>query len=152
MSSNASSLETLRQMVGQELAVSDWITIDQHRINSFADSTNDHQWIHVDVERAKKESPFGTTIAHGFLTLSLLAFFQTDTGIFPDDVAQIVNYGLDKVRFIAPVRVGKRIRNRSVLLSIEDKGNGVLVKTQNTIEIEGEDKPAMVAEALALLM
>lgn len=146
------SYQTLAQFVGQEIALSDWLTIDQEQINRFADSTDDHQWIHVDVERAKRESPWGATVAHGFLTLSLLPHFHFQTGVNPADISQAVNYGLDKVRFIAPVKAGKRIRNRVVLLSVEDKAGGRIVKTQNTVEIEGEDKPAMVAELLALLL
>ena len=147
------SFNTIQEFVGRELGVSDWITVDQESINKFAECTGDHQWIHVDVERAERESPYGTTIAHGFLTLSLLAQLQYAVGIVPPDVAQAVNFGLDRVRFIAPVKSGARIRNRVMLLSAEEKGEGrMLIKTQNTIGIEGEEKPAMVAEALALLM
>jgi len=152
MTADPYSSKTIHQFIGQELAVSDWLTIDQDRINAFANSTNDHQWIHVDVERAAKESPFGATIAHGYLTLALLAHFQFSTGAIPTDASQVINYGLDKVRFLAPVKAGQRIRNRSVLLSIEEKGKGMILKTQNTVEIEGEDKPAMIAEALFLLL
>jgi acyl dehydratase len=147
------SFGTVHEFVGQELGVSDWITVDQESIDKFAECTGDHQWIHVDAERAERESPYGTTIAHGFLTLSLLAQLQYAVGIVPPDVAQAVNFGLDRVRFISPVKSGSRIRDRVVLVSAEEKGEGrMLVKTQNTIEIEGEEKPAMVAEALALLM
>jgi acyl dehydratase len=145
------SYQTIQEFVGRELGVSDWLTIDQDRINNFAGCTDDHQWIHVDLERAKQESRYGTTIAHGFLTLSLLPRFHFDTGIIPRDISQAINYGLDKVRFIAPVKTGKRVRNRVVLLSVEDKAGGRLVKTQNTVEIEGEDKPAMVAELLYMM-
>lgn len=152
MTTSAYSAKTIHEFVGKELAVSEWLTIEQDRINAFAEATNDHQWIHVDVERAQKESPFGSTIAHGYLTLALLAYFQFTTGAIPTDVSQVVNYGMDKVRFMAPVKAGKRIRNRSVLLSVEEKGKGMLIKTQNTVEIEGEDKPAMIAEALFLLL
>src|SRR5262249_58521979 len=129
--------------------VSDWLTVDQERIDQFAACTGDHQWIHVGVERARRESPFGAPIAHGYLTLALLAQFQYAIGLIPPDVAQAINYGLDRVRFLAPVRAGDRIRNRVVLLAAEDKGGGrVLIKTRNTIEIAGEDKPTMVAETL----
>ena len=153
MSLDGYSLSTIKQFVGQELGVSQWITIDQERINQFADCTDDHQWIHVDVERAKKESPFGAPVAHGFLTLSLLVPLQGDVGIVPAGVAQVINYGLDRVRFMAPVKVGSRIRDRVVLLSVEEQDRGrVLLKTQNTIEIEGEKKPAMIAESLMLAM
>ncbi len=153
MSIEGYSLRTVQQFVGRELGVSAWITIDQARINEFAECTNDHQWIHVDVERANRESPFGTTIAHGYLTLSLLAPLQFEVGVIPDDAKQAVNYGLERVRFMAPVKAGARIRMRVVLLSTEDKGNGrVLLKTQNTLEIEGEEKPALIAELLAMVM
>jgi acyl dehydratase len=145
-------LTTLHQFIGCELGVSDWLTVDQERINRFAACTSDHQWIHVDVERARRESPFGTPIAHGYLTLALLAQFQYAIGLIPHDTVQAINYGLDRVRFLAPVKAGARIRNRVVLLAAEDKGGGrVLIKTQNTIEIAGERTPAMVAEALAML-
>jgi len=146
------SYQTIPQFIGRELGISDWLAMDQARINAFADCTEDHQWIHVDQEQAKQNSPWQTTIAHGYLTLSLLSFFQFSMGAIPPDVASAVNYGLDKVRFISPVKSGKRIRNRVVLLSVEDKVGGRLLKTQNTVEIEGETKPAMVAEALFLLM
>ena len=149
---NGYRYQTIQQFVGRELGVSDWLTIDQDRINRFADCTDDHQWIHVDLERAREESPWRTTIAHGYLTLSLLSSLQSTIGVIPADVSQVVNYGLDKLRFVAPVRAGRRIRNRVVLLSVEDKGQGRLVKTQNTVEIEGEDKPALVAEVLLLVV
>lgn len=152
MALNGYSYQTIQQFVNCELGVSDWLTIDQDRINAFADCTDDHQWIHVDLERAQQESPWGRTIAHGYLTLSLLPSLQSSAGVLPDDVSQVINYGLDKLRFIAPVKAGKRIRNRVILLSVEDKGQGRLLKTQNTVEIEGEDKPALVAEALFLVI
>ena len=146
-------LTTIHQFVGRELGVSDWLTVDQERIDQFAACTGDHQWIHVDVERARRESPFGAPIAHGYLTLALLSQFQYAIGTIPPDATQALNYGLDRVRFLAPVKAGARIRNRVVLLAAEDKGGGrVLIKTQNTIEIAGEDKPAMIAETLAMLI
>ena len=146
------TLTTIQQYVGRELGVSDWLTIDQERIDQFAACTGDHQWIHVDIERARRESPFGAPIAHGYLTLALLSQFQFAIGVIPPDVTQAINYGLDRVRFLAPVKAGARIRNRVVLLSAEEKGSGrVLIKTQNTIEIAGERTPAMVAESLAML-
>ncbi|MFL5802952.1 MAG: MaoC family dehydratase [Roseiflexaceae bacterium] len=146
-------LTTIHQFVGRELGVSDWLTVDQERIDQFAACTGDHQWIHVDVERARRESPFGTPIAHGYLTLALLSQFQYAIGVIPPDATQAINYGLDRVRFLAPVKAGARIRNRVVLLAAEDKGGGrLLIKTQNTIEIAGEDKPAMIAETLAMLI
>ena len=144
---------TISQYVGQELGVSEWITITQERINHFADFTGDHQWIHVDVERAKRESLFGTTIAHGYLTLSLAAALSMELGIIPAGVSQALNYGLDKVRFLAPVKSGSRVRDRVVLLAAEPQGKGrILLKFRNTIEIEGEAKPALIADALSLLV
>jgi acyl dehydratase len=147
------SLATLQQFVGKELGVSDWLSIHQDRINEFAECTEDFQWIHVDVERARRESPLGTTIAHGFLTLSLLARWQYDLGLVPRDALQAYNYGLERVRFIAPVRAGARLRDRVVLLNVEDRGSGrVIITTRNTVEIEGEEKPAMVADTLSILV
>jgi acyl dehydratase len=143
---------SLNEFTGRELGVSGWMTVDQRRIDEFADCTGDQQWIHVDVDRARRESPYGGTIAHGYLTLSLVASLSMDVGVIPPDAAAAVNYGLDTVRFMAPVKAGARIRNRVVLLKVEDKGRGrILVTMQNTIEIEGETKPALVAESLAML-
>lgn len=147
------SMTTLGAFVGKELGVSEWVEVDQARIDAFAQCTNDSQWIHVDVERASKESPFGGTIAHGYLTLSLVAGQWFDMGVVPADASAAVNYGLDKTRFLAPVKAGARVRNRVSLLAADNKGDGrVLLRTENTIEIEGEAKPALVAEALALLV
>jgi len=153
MPGNDYSIATISQYVGQELGVSEWITINQERINDFADFTGDHQWIHVDVERAKRESLFGTTIAHGYLTLSLAAALSMELGIIPAGVSEVLNYGLDKVRFLAPVKSGSRVRDRVVLLAAEQQGKGrILLKFRNTIEIEGEAKPALIADALSLLV
>jgi len=153
MPSNDYSIATISQYVGEELGVSEWITINQERINDFADFTGDHQWIHVNVERAKRESLFGTTIAHGYLTLSLVAALSVELGIIPAGVSQALNYGLDKVRFLAPVKSGSRVRDRVVLLAAEPQGKGrILLKFRNTIEIEGEAKPALIADALSLLV
>jgi len=139
--------------VGQEIGVSSWIRIDQDRIDEFAHCTEDHQWIHVDVVRAAKDSPFQGTIAHGFLTLSLVAPTSFDILLARVELKQAMNYGLDKVRFLAPVRAGKRVRNRVKVVAAEDKGGGrLLLTTENTFEIEGEDKPALVAVALAMLI
>jgi acyl dehydratase len=139
--------------VGREVGLTGWLVVDQARIDAFAACTDDHQWIHVDDARARRESPFGATIAHGYLTLSLLARFSREVGVFPPGARAVINYGLDRVRFVAPVRAGARVRDRVVLLSAEDKGEGrMLVKVRHTIEIEGEDKPALVAESLALMM
>ncbi len=146
-------LSDLGKHVGEEVGVSSWITLDQARITEFAHCTGDHQWIHVDSERAARESRFGGTIAHGFLTLALIA--PTTFEILVSLVApkSIVNYGLEKVRFHAPVRSGKRVRNHIRLLAVEDRGNGrYLVTTDNTIEIEGEIRPALQANALAIFM
>ena len=146
-------VETLGEFVGRELGVSDWVVVDQQRIDAFAACTGDKQWIHVDVERAKRESPFGGTIAHGYLTLSLLASLAMEIGIVPKDASAGLNYGLDKVRFMTPVKAGARVRIRVTLESAENKGGGrVLIKTMNTLEIEGEDKPALVAQTLAMLI
>ncbi len=147
------TLATINEFVGRELGVSDWVTVDQERINEFADCTGDHQWIHVDVERAKRESPFGTTIAHGYLTLSLLPAMQYSVGTLPSGVKAALNYGSDKVRFLTPVKAGSRIRDRITLVGAENKGGGrVLMTTRHTVEIEGEEKPALVADTLAMLM
>ena len=147
------TFQSLASLAGRRVGSSSWITLDQARIDEFAHCTNDTQWIHVDVERCAKESPFGGTIAHGFLTLSLLAPTAFEGLISHMQLKQAVNYGLDKIRFIAPVRAGKRVRNHVSVVSLEDKGNGRhLLTTENTIEIEGEDKPALVAHSMALLM
>ncbi|MFB9121933.1 MaoC family dehydratase [Paraburkholderia dipogonis] len=140
----------LRPLVGESLGTSEWLLIDQQRVNQFADATGDHQWIHVDVERAQK-GPFGGTIAHGFLTLSLLpAFFATAFEI--RETKSGLNYGLDKVRFIAPVPVGKRLRAHFKLMEWgELKGGGAQMKIEMTVECEGADKPACVAESITRL-
>ena len=146
------TLEAAKTHIGKELGVTPWLEITQERVNQFAEATGDFQFIHVDEERARKESPFGGTIAHGFLTLSLLAMLgqQTDT-IRIEGVRVAINYGLDKVRFVNPVRVGKRIRARFELLSVDEKNPGqFLLKQKVTVEIEGEDKPAMIAEWLGM--
>ncbi len=146
------SIATVSEFVGRELGVSKWRAIDQDRINAFAECTDDRQWIHVDVDRAKRESPFGGTIAHGYLTLSMLAPLQEEIGVIPEGARQAINFGLDKLRFLTPVKTGARIRMRAALLSVEDRGKGrLLLRTQNTFEIEGEEKPAATAESLALI-
>jgi len=147
------TLSSLRERVGQELGVSDWVTIDQARINTFASCTGDHQWIHVDIERAKRESPYRGPVAHGYLTLALVAPLSMQVGVIPKDAAAGLNYGIDKVRFLAPVSAGARVRLRVVLAGVEPKEGGQLImKTQNTLEIEGLEKPALIAETLALLI
>ncbi|MEM5401131.1 MULTISPECIES: MaoC family dehydratase [Paraburkholderia] len=153
MSIKGYSIATIDEFVGRELGVSDWVVVDQARIDAFAHCTGDRQWIHVDVERARRESPFGGTIAHGYLTLSLLAALAMEIGLIPEDVSAGLNYGLDKVRFMTPVKAGARVRNRVTLVSVEKKGGGrIIVKTMNELQIEGEDKPALVAETLAMLV
>ena len=146
-------MATAPQFVGRELGASGWVVVDQDRIDAFAACTGDRQWIHVDVARAKRESPFGGPIAHGYLTLSLVAAMVMELGVIPPDAATGLNYGLDKVRFIAPVKAGSRVRTRVSLLSAEPQAGGrVLLKLQCTLDIEGEAKPALVAEVLCMLI
>src|SRR6516225_5613472 len=146
------SLATAQECVGRDLGASEWVLVDQDRIDRFAECTGDRQWIHVDVERARRESPFGGPIAHGYLTLSLVAAMVMELGIIPPDAATGLNYGLDKVRFIVPVKAGSRVRNHVRLLSVEPQAGGrILLKLQCTLEIEGEAKPALVAEMLCML-
>ena len=140
-------LADLAPLVGQEIAVSDWITVDQHRIDLFADATGDHQWIHLDAERAAK-GPFGTTIAHGFLTLSLLPEMAA-AAMEVRDTRMGVNYGLNKVRFPAPVPSGSRLRGHFKLLAFEPLDGGAQLTMEVTMEREGSDKPVCVAESLA---
>ncbi|HEX2531946.1 MAG TPA: MaoC family dehydratase [Burkholderiaceae bacterium] len=142
------ALAELRNLIGQEIAVSDWAHISQERINLFAQATGDHQWIHVDVERCRKESPFGGTIAHGFLTLSLLPML-VQGAITISGVRIGVNYGLNKVRFPAPVLAGSRVRGRIVLLAVEDIEGGAQMTWWVTMEREGNDKPVCVAESIS---
>jgi acyl dehydratase len=140
-------LADLAALVGQPLGSSDWVTIDQERINRFADATGDHQWIHIDIERAKA-GPFGAPIAHGFLTLSLLPMLF-ESGFKIDDVKMGVNYGLNRVRFINPVKVGSRLRAHFRLQSYEPLEGGAQLTVEATIEIEGQAKPACVAESVS---
>jgi acyl dehydratase len=143
------SLEALKELAGQEVAVTDWFTMTQDRVQQFADATLDHQWIHVDVERAKRESPFKTPIAHGFLTLSLLAHFMEEAVTIQQKFSLAVNYGMNKVRFVSPVKVGSRIRARFVLAAAKDvEPNGLEAQYNATIEMEGGAKPACMAEWL----
>lgn len=141
------SFDQLRAAVGTEIGVSDWITVDQKRIDTFADATDDHQWIHVDAERAAA-GPYGRTIAHGFLTLSLVVPLTAQVMSF-SCASMAINYGLNKVRFITPVRVDSRIRARFTLDSVTDIPGGVQAVRTVTVEIEGEAKPACVAESIA---
>ena len=142
------SLAELKSLIGQEVAVSDWVQINQERVNLFAEATGDRQWIHLDAERCRKESPFGGTIAHGFLTLSLLPMLM-DSAVVMSDVKMGVNYGLNKVRFPSPVPVGSRVRGRMALLRVEDIEGGAQVTWQVTMERDGGDKPVCVAELIA---
>ena len=151
MATQEFSLANAEAFVWRELGVSAWVTIDQQRIDQFAECTEDHQWIHTDIERAKRDSPLGTTIAHGYLTLAMLAPSTFEVVIKPAGINRALNYGLDRVRFIAPVKAGSRVRNRVKLLAAEARGDGrMLLTTENTIEIEGEPKPALIATALVM--
>ena len=144
-------LDEIRSRLGSEVGVSSWLAIDQARIDEFADATDDHQFIHVDPDAAAK-TPFGGTIAHGFLTLSLLSRMAADAMMVPEGVKMAVNYGFDRVRFLAPVKSGRRVRGRFTLDSIEEKAPGQwLLRHTVTVEIEGEDKPALTAAWLGLI-
>jgi len=143
--------EDIASYVGQEIGVSKWIEIDQSRIDTFADVTEDHQFIHLDAERAAAETPFGGTIAHGFLSLSLAARMAMDVGFGIEGTAMGINYGFDKIRFLQPVRSGKRIRGHFVLQEANERKPGQwLLKQTLTVEIEGEDKPALIAQWLMM--
>jgi acyl dehydratase len=145
-------IDRLRPKIGTELGVSAWLTVDQGMIDRFADVTGDHQWIHVDQARAAA-GPFGGTVAHGFLTLSLLPQLSVQDWTEMDGVLGALNYGLDKVRFLTPVRAGARVRNRVKMLSAEERGPGrVLVANEAVMEIEGEAKPAFVAATLVMIL
>ncbi|HWJ80662.1 MAG TPA: MaoC family dehydratase [Nocardioides sp.] len=144
------TFEELEQAAGEELGVSDWVTIDQQRVNQFADATGDHQWIHVDVERAK-DGPFGGTIAHGYLTLSLVPWLGSQVFWLNTPGAKL-NYGINKVRFPTPLLVGNRIRAHVKILSVTDVPAGKQLTVHHTVEIEHHDKPACVAETVVLLL
>jgi acyl dehydratase len=144
--------EEMVNAVGSKFEPGEWIEVTQDRINTFADCTEDHQFIHIDLEKAAK-TPFGGTIAHGFLTLSLLAKMAEDNGIVPENVVMGINYGFDKVRFLTPVRAGKRVRAHMEVLSVEPKdGNRFLIKNAVSVEIEGEKNPALIAEWLTMVV
>ena len=145
------TLDQIRSQIGTDIGTSDWITVDQLRIQAFADATEDHQFIHID-PAAAAHTPFGGTIAHGFLTLSLLSRMAADVMLAPDNLKMAVNYGFDRVRFIAPVRSGKRIRGQFTLDGLDEKAPGqLLMRHTVTVEIEGETKPALTAQWLGLL-
>jgi acyl dehydratase len=146
------SLAEVKRRVGEEAGVSGWIVVDQARIDSFAEATEDRQFIHIDPDAAT-QTPFGGTIAHGFLSLSLLSRMGAEAMLMPEGLKMAVNYGLDRVRFLAPVKSGKRVRGRFVLQSVEEKAPGqVLMHHQVTVEIESEDKPALSAVWLTLMI
>lgn len=142
------SFNEVASLVGQEIGVSDWVEITQERVNQFAEATGDHQWIHVDVERATRE--IGGPIAHGYLTLSLIPFLGADL-LKVSGVTRGINYGTEKVRFTNMVRVGKKVRMRQKLVAVEPKAGGLQMKNECTIEIEGEERPACVAETISII-
>ena len=143
--------EKLVDYVGKEIGTSEWFEVDQERINQFADTTLDHQFIHVDPEKATPL--FGSTIAHGFLSLSLIPHLTSQAVLAPENLKHVFNYGLDKVRFINPVNVGSKVRTLSKVVSVDDKGDGrYLMKTEITMEIDGVAKPAFVAESLSMFI
>lgn len=147
-----SSIDDAEALVGQELGVGEWTEIDQKRINAFADATEDHQWIHIDEERAKNESPYGTTIAHGFLTLSMIPKLSKDN-MRVENAKMAINYGLNKVRFLAAVPAGGRVRARSELIDAAKAGDSMVNMTvRHTIELDGSDKPAAVAETIVRVL
>ncbi len=147
MARDIADLATLRALVGQQVALSDWLDITQQRIDLFAEATGDHQWIHVDVERCQRESPYGGTIAHGYLTLSLLPA-MLESALTMVDATLVINYGINKLRFPAPVPVGSRLRARLTLLAVSDIDGGAQLSWDVAIEREGADKPVCVAELL----
>ncbi len=145
-------VEDLPTLVGKELEPSPWLEITQERVNQFADATNDWQFIHVDPEKAAK-TPFGGPIAHGFLSLSLLSYLNEQTAIVPANTVMGINYGSDRVRYLMPVRVGKRIRSKQKILEVTEKNPGQwLFRNEVTVEIEGEQTPALVAEILSMMV
>lgn len=142
------TLDELKALAGQEVAVSEWMEITQEQVNRFADATGDHQWIHVDPERAARELPVGGTVAHGFLTLALLSRILGSSVSLGGDVKMLLNYGLNRVRFPAPLPVGRRVRGVIVLQSVEDIPGGAQLAWEITVECEGLEKPVCVAEFL----
>ncbi len=146
------SLSAYQEMLGREVGVSSWHLVDQSRINAFADVIDDHQFIHIDPERAKRETPFGTTVAHGFLTMSLLSIMSYEVMPVIEGTTMGVNYGFDKLRFISPVRAGSRVRGRFTLVEAKlRKPTELLSRTSVSVEIEGEEKPAIVADWIGLI-
>ena len=152
MNKRTIATKDMPSLIGTELEPSPWLEITQERVDQFADATNDHQFIHVDPEKAAK-TPFGGPIAHGFLSLSLLSYLNEQVAIFPETLVMGVNYGSDKVRYLMPVRVGKRIRSRQTILEVAEKKPGQwLMKTAVKVEIEDEETPALVAEILSMMI
>ncbi len=146
-------IDSLESFKGSERGASAWQQVTQAQIEDFADCTGDHQWIHVDAARAEKESPFGTTIAHGYLVLSLLGKFMQEIDVFPAGVSQVLNYGFEKVRFLTPVKPGDRVRARIAIRDVQDKGGGRKIESLHcTIDVEGQDTPAVVADVLVMLV
>lgn len=149
---NTVPVSELPGLIGKTLEPSSWLKITQERINQFADATNDHQFIHVNRLKAAL-TPFRKPIAHGFLSLSLLSFLNAENAVRPENLKMVINYGSDKLRFLSPVKVGKRIRSHQKIVSVTEKNPGQwLIKTDVSVEIEGEEKPALVAEMLSLLV
>jgi len=147
------TVANISEYIGRELGVSEWLTVDQAMIDKFAECSGDRQWIHVDVERAKRESPYRGPIAHGYLSLSFVAPLSMQVGAIPKGAAAAFNYGLDKVRFLAPVKAGARVRLRVAIVGVDRKQDGqLIIKSSNTLEIEGADKPALIAESLARIV
>ena len=145
------NIDQLKTSIGAEAGVSDWLTVDQSTIDAFAAATGDRQWIHIDVERAKRESPYGTTIAHGFLTLSLMSRLSADAVKIAGDFKMGINYGLNRVRFTGPVPANSRIRSHMTLQAFEEFSGGYQITWAVTMEVEGNPKPALVAEWLVRL-
>lgn len=146
------SVEKIAEYIDQPLGSTEWVTIDQDRINAFADVTLDHQFIHIDTEKAEA-TPFGTTIAHGYLTMSLISHFLQECGIRPEGTVMAINYGSDKVRFLQPVAVDSKVRGHAKLLEVSEKAPGqILIKTGISIEVDGQEKPALVAEILSMFI
>ena len=143
------SIDDAKALVGEEVGLSDWVVIDQHRIDQFAEATADHQWIHVDTERAVREMPDGKTIAHGYLTLALIPALTGDF-VHVENLARAINFGLNKARFYAPVPVGSRLRGRAVVLKAQQRAGALLLTSEVRLEVEGQRKPACVAETLGM--
>lgn len=143
------TIDDAKALVGEEVGLSDWIVIDQHRIDQFAEATSDHQWIHVDIERAAREMPDGKTIAHGYLTLSLIPAL-TGKFIHVENLTRAVNYGLNKARFYAPIPVGSRLRARATVLQARYRSGALILTSEVRIEVEGHRKPACIAETLGM--